>query len=149
MASILQAMIEDFESRCGDGSDINAYSLGTSGTNKGQPCGYSEAQVICYTLDARMVDLPQVDEDQEDAVWNVLELRCKDLILVDKEERMSDKDVGQESLPHGSQGSQTSPSSHHLACKKASKKVPAPQKAPVSSEVALDALELVKKVSPN
>ena len=45
MESILQAMIEDFESRWGDGSDINTCSLGTSGTNKGQPCGYTEAQV--------------------------------------------------------------------------------------------------------
>jgi hypothetical protein len=96
-----------------------------------------------------MVDLPQVDEDQEDALWNVLELRCKDLILANKEERMSDKDVAQESLPPGSQDSQTSQSSHHLGCKKASKKVAAPQKAPVSSKVALDALELAKKVSPN
>jgi hypothetical protein len=61
-----------------------------------------------------MVDFPQVDEDQEDVVWNVLELRCKDLILVDKEERMSDKDVPQESLTQGSQDSQTSQSSHHL-----------------------------------
>ena len=76
-----------------------------------------------------MVDLPQVDEDQEDALWNVLELRCKDLILANKEERMSDKDVAQESLPPGSQDSQTSQSSHHLGCKKASKKVPVPQKA--------------------
>ena len=112
------------------------------------PRGYTEDQVICFTLDACMVDLPQVDEDQEDAVWNVLELRCKDLILADKDERMSEKIFPQESLPQDSQGSQNSQSSHHLGCKKASKKVPAPQKAPVSSEVALDALELVKKVSP-
>jgi hypothetical protein len=41
-----------------------------------------------------------VDEDQEDVVWNVLDLRCKDLILV--------------SLTQGSQDSQTSQSSHHL-----------------------------------
>jgi hypothetical protein len=62
-----------------------------------------------------MVDLPQVDEDQEDTVWNVLELRYKDLILTDKEERMSDKDVAQESLTHGSQGSQP-PQSSLLMC---------------------------------
>jgi hypothetical protein len=45
MEIILQTLIEDFESRWGDGSDINTCSLGTSGTNKGQPCGYTEAQV--------------------------------------------------------------------------------------------------------
>ena len=76
-------------------------------------------------------------------------MRSKDLILADKDERMSEKNVPQESLPQDSQGSQSSQSSHHLGCKKASKKVPTPQKAPVSSEVALDALELAKKVSPN
>ena len=96
-----------------------------------------------------MVDLPQVDEDQEDAVWNVLEFRCKDLILADKDERMSEKKFPQESLPQDSQGSQNSQSSHHLGCKKASKKVPTPLTAPVSSEVALDVLDLTKKVSPN
>ena len=100
MEIILQTMIEDFESRWGDGSDINAYSLGMSDTNKDQPRGYTETQVICYTLDSFMVVLPQVDEDQEDVVWNVLDLRCKDLILV--------------SLTQGSQDSQTSQSSHHL-----------------------------------
>ncbi len=46
MEIILQTMIEDFESRWGDGSDINAYSLGTLVTSKGQPRGYTEAQVI-------------------------------------------------------------------------------------------------------
>ena len=35
MENILEAMIEDFESRWGDGSDINAYSFDTSDTNKG------------------------------------------------------------------------------------------------------------------
>jgi hypothetical protein len=69
---------------------------------------FTEVQVILFTLDARMVDLPQVDEDQEFVVWNVLDLRCKDLILVDKEKRKSDKDVAQESLPQSSQGSQNS-----------------------------------------
>ena len=40
MQGILEAMIDDFDSRWGDGTDINKYTLGTNGTNKGQPCGY-------------------------------------------------------------------------------------------------------------
>ncbi len=72
---------------------------------------------------------------------------CKDLILTDKEDRMSDKNVAQEPLPQNSQTSQRSQSSHHLGYKKTSKKVPAPLTAPVSSEVELDVLDLAKKVS--
>ena len=45
--------------------------------------------------------------------------------------------------------SQSSQSSHHLGCEKISKKVPVPLTSPVSSEVALDVLDLAKKVSPN
>ena len=45
--------------------------------------------------------------------------------------------------------SQSSQSSHHLGCKKVSKKVPPPLTAPVSSEVVFDVLDLTKKVSPN
>ena len=103
--------------------------------------------MICFTLDPRMVDLPQVDEEQEVTVWKVLEVRYKDLILADKTDHMSDKDVSQEPFPQNSQTSQTSQSSHHRGCKKASKKVPAPLTAPVSSEVELDVLDLSKKVS--
>jgi hypothetical protein len=35
MQSILEAMLEEFDSRWGDGSDIRKYSLGILGTNKG------------------------------------------------------------------------------------------------------------------
>ena len=71
MENILESMIEDFESRRADGSDINTYSLDTSNTNKDQPCGYTvtETQVIYFTLDPRMVDLSQVDEEQAVSVW--------------------------------------------------------------------------------
>ena len=34
MESILEAMIRDFDSRWGDGSDINTYFLGTHNTNE-------------------------------------------------------------------------------------------------------------------
>jgi hypothetical protein len=39
MEDILQTMIDYFDSRWGDGEDINKYTLGTIGTNQGQPCG--------------------------------------------------------------------------------------------------------------
>jgi hypothetical protein len=32
---ILESMIDDFDSRWGDGEDINKYTLGADGTNKG------------------------------------------------------------------------------------------------------------------
>ena len=63
MQDILQAMIDDFDSRWGDGEDINKYTLGTIGTNKGQPCGYTKGQVLCFTVDPRMVTLPKVPEE--------------------------------------------------------------------------------------
>jgi hypothetical protein len=61
MESILGAMIEDFESRWGDGLDINNYSC-RLGTNRGQPCGYTKEQVLCFTL---VVQLPHVKEYQD------------------------------------------------------------------------------------
>jgi hypothetical protein len=42
-------------------------------------CGYTKGQVLCFTLDPRMVTLPQVDEDQEEVVWSVLEIRCVEM----------------------------------------------------------------------
>ncbi len=33
-----------------------------------QPCDYTKGQVLCFTLDPRMVTLPQVPEEQEEAV---------------------------------------------------------------------------------
>jgi hypothetical protein len=68
MQGILDAMIHDFESRWGDGEDINKYTLGTNGTNKGQTCGYTQEQVLSFTLDPRIATVPQVPEDQEEFV---------------------------------------------------------------------------------
>ena len=80
-------MIDDFDSRWGDGEDINEYTLGRNDTNKGQPCGYTKGQVLCFTLDPRMVTLPQVPEEQEESVCRVLEIRCKELMQDDETER--------------------------------------------------------------
>ncbi len=38
----IHTMIGDFESRWGDGTDIDKYTLGTNNTNKGQTCGYTK-----------------------------------------------------------------------------------------------------------
>jgi hypothetical protein len=46
MQDILEGMIEDFDTRWGDGTNINRYTLGTNDTNKGQPCGYTKGQVL-------------------------------------------------------------------------------------------------------
>ena len=100
MQGILEAMIDDFDSRWGDGEDINKYTLGTIGTNKGQPCGYTKGQVLCLTLDPRMVTLPQVAEDQEEDVWRVLEVRCQELMRDDETERRRSVHA-KPSLPHG------------------------------------------------
>jgi hypothetical protein len=52
-----------------------------------QPCDYTKGQVLCFTLDPRMVTLPQVPEEQEETVWRVFEIRCKELIQDDETER--------------------------------------------------------------
>jgi hypothetical protein len=43
-------MIDDFNSRWGDGTDINKYTLGTNITNKGYPCGYTKGPVLYWEL---------------------------------------------------------------------------------------------------
>ena len=42
--------------------------------------------MLSFTLDPRMVTLPQVDEDKEETVCRVLEIRCKELIQDDETE---------------------------------------------------------------
>ena len=46
MQGILEAMIDDFDSRWGDGTNINNYTLATNGTNEGKLCGYTKGQVL-------------------------------------------------------------------------------------------------------
>ena len=50
MQGILEAMIDNFDSRWGDGEHIHKCTLGTNGTNKGQPCGHIKGQVLCFNL---------------------------------------------------------------------------------------------------
>jgi hypothetical protein len=70
MESILEVMIEDFENRWGDDLDTNKYSC-RLGTNRGQPCGYTKEQILCFTLDPRMVHLTHVKEHQEETVTSL------------------------------------------------------------------------------
>jgi hypothetical protein len=79
--------LKDFDTKWGNGTNINRYTLGTNDTNKWQSCGYTKGQVLCFTLDPRMITLPQVEEDQEEVVCRVLEVRCKELMLDDQRER--------------------------------------------------------------
>ena len=144
MQDILQAMIDDFDSRWGDGEDINKYTLGTIGTNKGQPCGYTKGQVLCLTLDPRMVTLPQVAEDQEEDVWRVLEVRCQELMRDDETERRRSVHA-KPSLPHGDDKSHNCQTTNLLGCKKPSKMVP-PADIPPDENV-VDVVKLAKEVS--
>ena len=149
MQGILEAMIDDFDSRWGDGTDINKYTLGTNGTNKGQPCGYTKGQVLCFTLDPRMVTLPQVEEDQEEAVWRVLEMRCRELMQDDETERKQSVHVAEPDtllVNPTSDKSGNSQKTNLLGCKKTSKMVPPPDLAPAQDVV--DVAKLAKEVIP-
>ena len=131
----------------GDGTHINKYTLGTNGTNKGQPCGYTKGQVLCFTLDPLMVTLPQVDEDQEEAVWRVLEIKCKELMQDDETERKRSVHVAEPTtLPHSTDKSDNSQTTNLFGCKKTSKMVPPPDLAPAQNVV--DVAKVAKEVIP-
>ena len=80
LPAIVQAMIDDFEARWGDGSSVLKFKYGHHGTGKGQPCGYKREQILAFTLDPRMVALPSVQEEEEDKVWTVLQDRLEELL---------------------------------------------------------------------
>jgi hypothetical protein len=133
----------------GNSSDINKYTLGTNGTIKGQPCGYTKGQVLCFTLDPRMVTLPQVDEDQEEAVWRVLEIRCKELMQDDETERKQSVHLAEPDallLNPITDKSDNSQKTNLLGCKKTSKMVPPPDLTPAQNVV--DVAKVVKEVIP-
>ena len=149
MQGILEAMIDDVDSRWRDGEDMNKYTLGTNGTNTGQPCGYTKGQVLCFTLDPRMVTLPQVEEDQEEAVWRVLEMRCRELMQDDETERKQSVHVAEPDtllVNPTSDKSDNSQKTNLLGCKKTSKMVPPPDLAPAQNVV--DVAKLAKEVIP-
>ena len=94
-----------------------------------------------------MVALPQVPEDQEEGVWRVLEIRCKELLLDDETERKRSAQVDEPTrLPQSPHTSDKSHTTNLLGCKTPSKMVPPPQLAPVQN--VLDVANLAKEVSP-
>ena len=147
MKDIVEVMIEDFDTRWGDGTNINNYTLRTNGTNKGQPCGYTKGQVLCFTLDPRITTLPQVEVDQEEVVCHVLDVRCQQLMLDDQRERDRSVHVPEQtSLTDSTHTPPISQITNPLGCKKTSKIVPAPVTA--SSQASVDVNILSKQVSP-
>jgi hypothetical protein len=73
MGEILDGMIEDFNNRWGDGSDLLMFKYGQTGSGKGQPCGYTPEQILQFACDPRMVNLPygndSVPEDKQEIIW--------------------------------------------------------------------------------
>jgi hypothetical protein len=41
-------MIEDFNNRWGDGSDLLMFKYGQTGSGKGQPCGHTPEQIYSF-----------------------------------------------------------------------------------------------------
>jgi hypothetical protein len=98
-----------------------------------------------------MVTLPQVDEDQEEAVWRVLEIRCKELMQDDETERKRKLPVHvaePTTLPHSTDKSDNS---NLLGCKKTSKHgrclVPPPDDLAPAQNV-VDVAKVAKEVIP-
>jgi len=50
---------------------------------------YTKEQIFSFTLDPRMVQLPHVKEYQEEAVWQVLQCRCQELIVEEQDKVVS------------------------------------------------------------
>ena len=123
----------------GDGMDITKYSC-RLGTNRGQPCGYTKEQILSFTLDPRMVQLPHVKEYQEEAVWQVLEDRCQELIVEDQEKLASCAVVAPRAQ------TSTAVTKKILGCTKQAKMM-APS-ASVARKVAVDATRVAEEVSP-
>ena len=93
-----------------------------------------------FTLDPRMVQLPHVKEYQEEAVWQVLEDRCQELIVEDQEKLASCAVVAPRAQTSAAATKQI------LGCTKQAKMM-APS-ASVARKVAVDATRVAEEVSP-
>ena len=69
---------------------------------------------MSFTLDPRMVQLPHVKEYQEEAVWQVLQHRCQELIVEEQEKVSSCAVVG----PRAETSSASTNSRQILGCTK-------------------------------
>ena len=95
---------------------------------------------MSFTLDPRMVQLPHVKEYQEEAVWQVLEDRCQELIVEDQEKLASCAVVAPRAQ------TSTAVTKQILGCTKQAKMM-APS-ASVARKVAVDATRVAEEVSP-
>ena len=66
-------MIQDFGYRWGDGTDILCFKYGQHGTGKGQPCGFTNEQIVQFACDPLMITLPEVPEENEEAIWEFIQ----------------------------------------------------------------------------
>jgi len=80
MGSILDAMVDDFQCRWGDGSNLLESKYGQSGTGVGQPCGYTREQFLQFAADPRMVTLPFVCAELEEDIWQLLQTALTEII---------------------------------------------------------------------
>ncbi len=91
-----------------------------------------------------MVTLPQVPEEQEEDVWRILEVRCKELMRDDETDRRRSVHA-KPSLPHSADKSQNCQTTNLLGCKKPSKMVPSADITP--DENVVDVVKIAKEFS--
>ena len=98
-------------------------------------------------LQTPCVMLPQVQEEQEESVWLVLQDRCQEMIMEDQVQRDKGPAAGVPgAVPQNTEISQSSAHSNLLGCKKVSKIVMTP--VSVTGHVAVDTSKLSNEVSP-
>ena len=66
LTEILDSMIKDFNDRWGNGSDVLLFQYGHTGSGKGQPCGYTPEQILQFTCDPHMINLPYGNDSVPD-----------------------------------------------------------------------------------
>jgi zinc finger BED domain-containing protein 1 (E3 SUMO-protein ligase ZBED1) len=104
MGSILDAMVDDFKTRWGDGTNLLEFKYGQSGTGVGQPCGYTSEQIIQFAVDPRMVVLPHIPEEREDEIWDSVKTALTELIEQDLGKAGKGKQVVEDGVDQGPSG---------------------------------------------
>ena len=102
--SMLDSMIQDFEYRWGDGADILCFKYGQHGTGKGQPCGFTNEQIVQFACDPRMIALPEVPEENEEAIWDLTERYLKEMIRKEVDFKPADDSGSKGKEAVGTQG---------------------------------------------
>ena len=104
MGSILDEMVEDFETRWGDGTNLLLFKYGQSGTGVGQPCGYTSEQILQFAVDPRMIALPHIPEATEDDIWESVQTALTQLIEQDLGKAGKGKEVVEDGAGQGQGG---------------------------------------------